>query len=150
MSLVEYYLITITSCGKGKIWPSFLYEMLRALQDELSNANYNEFSDLIVYERSSRLHLHTYMSVTINRFKLLSIIKKINTPNIFIHVDRFPYEDLPRVRDYILKQVPNYQRQHEILTEYYYETQNYFFDHEEADDCIYYDYIESNVHPIRC
>lgn len=113
---MKYYLVTITTRGK-LLHP--LYEITNCYSKLLALMDGLEWSDLRVFEYAGRLHFHT-IAVDQGNTYLLKTIKKINTNRVYSYFVSFPPEDYENVRKYLLKQVPNYQVQQQILEDHEY------------------------------
>ncbi len=107
----KYYLITIKTRGRTYTTPQQLHIFYSLIKSSLHEC---EWSDLKVMEfpKTHRLHLHTICITSANMF---SVIKKYNKKNIYMHFKEFPHTDYSKVRDYLLKQVPNHMEQESII-----------------------------------
>lgn len=132
----NYYLLTITTRGKEYTTPS---ELLKHYEKLKRTCKGTEFSDLVVMEKSSRLHLHTIV-VSIKEFPEML---KNKTSRVYSHFQEFHHSDYNKTRDYILKQVPTRSVQNFILAHNLLENENCF------NNKKYQNTMKCNRHPIR-
>lgn len=132
----NYYLLTITTRGREYTTPSELLSHYNKLK---KSCKLTEFSDLRVMEKSSRLHLHT---IVVSQKKFPAMLKN-KTSRVFSHFQEFHHSDYNKIRDYILKQVPNRNVQNEILSMNLLENEN-CFDNKKFQTTLLY-----NCHPIK-
>lgn len=111
----NYYLVTIKTRGERFTHPSELMEYWKKAKREFRNT---EWSDLRVMEYpdtpTGRLHLHT-IAIVKRGYYYTKHLKKLNTNRVYMHFKEFKSCDYDKVRQYILKQVPDYNVQTSIL-----------------------------------
>lgn len=145
--MYNYYLVTIKTRGKVFTTPRELYEHWGKCKQEFKMS---EWSDLRVleYPDSGRLHMHTIVVIH-NSIYWKKILGLLNTKRIYIHLKKFDHQDYDKIRQYLLKQVPDRPEQQKLLRLNLFQHVN-LFNHSCKDMIHEFRALDNyNLHPIK-
>lgn len=119
---MHWYMVTIKSRGKAATSKQELDSFYEGCKHNFKGMEWSEYK---CYElKNYRLHLHTWFSGNIAPWCVYTLLKKVNTPRMYIHLDEFPSYDINKVRSYITKRK---FEEYEILIKNDFYNSNYQF-----------------------